>query len=307
MAPLTAEQLATRSTGIGASEIGAVAGLSRWDSPLTVYLRKLGLSDDKPSNDAIEAGNELEPAICAWAGKRLGAELIEVGTVRHSKHAFALCTPDRVFADRSALLQVKNVGLRMAHEWGDDADEVPDAYRAQVEWEMEVTEINRAFLAVLVGGQTLRIYQFDRDRELAASLIAIGGKFWREHVLAQVPPPIDGSDKTRAWLESQHPSSIGKLREAPAEAEDWARRYVAASAAAKLAEEEKALAGNHLRALIGADEGVMSRWGKATWKSNASGTPRWKEIAEHLGATPSVIARFTGAAPRVLRVALKGN
>lgn len=309
MAPLTTEQLEMRRTGIGASEVAAVCGISPWQSPIDVWLRKVGATGEEEPNEAMQAGNFLERGILDWYAHEMGGIALETGlpTLRHPKHEFAFATPDGRWKDGSRLVQVKNVGLRMTAHWGEDPESIPEDYRAQIEWEMEVTGVSRCDVAVCIGGQKLRIYPIERDPELAASLVVIVGAFWRNHVLAEVPPPIDASDSARRYLEKRHPSHVKPLAVAPPEAEEWAHRYAAALALEKQADDEKRLAGNKLREMIGEAEGVAGPWGKATWKQNGKAAPAWKQIAEELGATPEIIARHTPPGGRVLRVYPKKN
>ena len=300
---LTPAQLAMRNTGIGASEIGAALGLSRWETPLGIYLRKIGETPEFEGNEATEAGLELEPAIATWAAKKLGnPPTHEEGTVRHPEHSFIFATPDRIFDDRSAILQIKNVGFHMRHEWGDDGDDVPHAYRVQIEWEMIAVGIKRAWLAVCIGGQRLRIYGFDQDPSMSESLIRQAHHFWHEHVLARVPPPIDGAEKTRRWLESKHPGHFGNARAIEWQEAEWCADYLRAIAMEKEAKETKALLGNRLRAALGDHEGAEGHGVKVTWTQNENGTPSWKAIAEEAGATPDLIAKHTPPGPHVLRV-----
>lgn len=300
---LSPEQLAMRSSGLGASEIGAALGLSRWETPLGIYLRKVGEAPEFEGNEATEAGLELEPAIATWALKKLGnPPAHESGTVRHPVHSFCFATPDRIFDDRSAILQIKNVGFHMRDEWGDDHDDVPHAYRVQVEWEMIATGIKRAHLAVCIGGQRLRIYTFDQDPATSESLIRQAHHFWHEHVLARVPPPIDGAEKTRRWLESKHPGHFGSMRAIEWDEAEMCADYLRAIAAENEAKETKALIGNRLRAALGDSEGAEGQGVKFTWKQNANGSPNWKAIAAHFDPSPELVAEHTPPGPHVLRV-----
>lgn len=300
---LTAEQLIQRRSGLGASEIAAVCGASPYATPLDVYLRKLGLVDDTVENDARRAGNMLEPAILSWyAAEMGGANLRASLTLRHPSYEWALATPDAVWTDEPRLVEAKNVGIRMAHEWGDDPDAVPASYMLQTQWQMEVCGYERCDLAVLIGGQTLRIYPQRRDPELCASLLTIAGRFWRNNVLAEVPPPIDGSDGARAYLDRKHPRQMRPMLPAPHGAEELARRYKAAIEAENSALAEKKLCGNILRGMIGDAEGISATWGHVSWKTNKAGTPAWKQIAEACNPPPELIAEHTPSPPRVLRV-----
>lgn len=301
---LTTEQIEMRRTGIGASEIAAVCGVSPWDGPLDVWLRKTGRADEKQATPEMHAGNMLERAICDWYAVEMGGPaLVESTTLRHPRIPYALATPDRVWRDDpKRLVQAKNVGLRMAEHWGEDPDAIPEDYRLQIEWEMEVAGADRCDVVVLIGGQRLRIYPIYRDRALAESLLKIAGHFWEKHVLADVPPDVDASEGARRYLERKHPRHITPLVDAPDEAAEWAARYAAAMAMAKAAEEEKDLCGNHLRKIIGDAEGIRGPWGKATWKANRTGTVAWKALAESFKPDPNLIQQYTSEPTRSLRV-----
>jgi len=55
-----------RSTVLGASEVAGVLGLSPWDTPYTVWLRKVGLGDEKADNEAMEFGRRAEQMLGRW-------------------------------------------------------------------------------------------------------------------------------------------------------------------------------------------------------------------------------------------------
>jgi putative phage-type endonuclease len=304
---LSAAQLAMRSTGIGGSEIAAVVGLSEYDSPLDVYRRKRGLEDEKLSTEAMEAGNRLEPAICDWAGDALGLALVPSDTLRHPDNDWMFATPDRLVRGQRSGLQAKNVGIRMAHKWGETDDAIPDEYRVQVEWEMEVASLDLMYVAALIGGQRLRIYTIRRDDEIVADIVGKARSFWFDHVLAGNPPPIDGSDRTRQRIQREHPTANGLILPGTAEVEALARTYLTARDAEKAAQRAKTEAGNRLRKLIGDAAGYVGREWKATWTGTENGKPDWKAIAEEMGATEAVIAKHTPPGGRTLRVSLKGQ
>src|SRR5690606_28440496 len=57
------EWLGVRRKGIGGSEIAAIAGLSPFETPLSVYLRKIGELPDKEETEAMYWGSVLENVI----------------------------------------------------------------------------------------------------------------------------------------------------------------------------------------------------------------------------------------------------
>jgi hypothetical protein len=93
--------LAARRTGIGASEVAAVLGLSPYESPLDVYCRKLGLVPEKAETEAMRWGLRLEPLLAAEYAERTGYPLVATQVfLRHPDKPFLLATLDGVRASR---------------------------------------------------------------------------------------------------------------------------------------------------------------------------------------------------------------
>ena len=105
---LTNEQLAIRKTGITGSEIAAVAGLSPYESPLTVWARKLDLVDDD-SSAVMERGTYLEEGIRSWYCAKTGANVAIVGTMVHPDNPIIIATPDGIAyrGDERRALEIK--------------------------------------------------------------------------------------------------------------------------------------------------------------------------------------------------------
>ena len=104
---LTAEKLAERNTYIGASEAAAVLGLSRWETPLSVWARKTGLVpvQNKSGMLAIEVGDELENAVCNLFARRTRKVVARVNeTIRHKAWPFIAANLDRRVVGEDAVL-----------------------------------------------------------------------------------------------------------------------------------------------------------------------------------------------------------
>lgn len=316
---LTEAQKALRLTGITASEVGAVAGLSPYARPLDVWLVKRGLAE-VPETDAMRLGTALEPVVAdlyareyVGHGERIAtpAEVwpeSEGGTLRHSEEPWIIATPDRVvfsYADGipgaydARLVEIKTVSHRSAHHWGEAHDDVPPWYRAQVEWQMLVTGVEACDLVALIGGAELRVYRLTRDEELAAMLVDVARAFWR-HVVEGTEPPIDGSESWRAYLEQRFRGGRGALLAATRAADEIAERLADARDRRVAAERDEELAANEMRALIGDADGVQGEGWRATWRTGAKGSPKWRDIACALGADarPELITQHTAAPTR---------
>lgn len=296
---LTPEQLAFRMTGLSASDIGAVAGLSPYATPLDVYLVKRGLLTVE-ENGAMRMGHVLEPVIAGLYEADLApGESIAMpaavwpesvhGTVRHASRPWVLASPDRVVLRDGAvdrLVEIKTVSARMAHHWGEAADDVPAGYRAQVEWQMEATGIPSADLVAWVNGWNgpeVRTYRFERDPQLAAMLLAIGDRFWRG-VREGREPAVDGSESWSEYLAKKFPRALRTIEPATSTEDEIAREFLSLLVESKRIESRLDELKNRLCATIGDREGVEGSGWRATWKTDKAGKPAWKTIATALGA-----------------------
>lgn len=314
---LTEAQRAIRATGLGSSEIGAVAGLSPYTGPMDVWLVKRGLAE-VPETEAMRLGTALEPVVASlYEGGHLATgEALKTaaemwpreaphGVLRHPREGWVLASPDRVVAaagDRRGrpprLVEIKSVAWRSAHHWGDAHDEVPPWYRAQVEWQMLVTGVPACDLVALIGGAELRVYRLAADPALAGMLLDIGRAFWRTVERGEAPA-VDASETWRRHLEARFPRAGAEMVAATRDHDEIAARLADARGRKAAAEADEERAANELRAAIGDAAGIAGEGWKATWKP-AKGSPAWKSIAMELGAEgrPEVVARHTAAPSR---------
>jgi putative phage-type endonuclease len=315
---LTSAQQALRKTGIGASEIGSLVGAAgAWDTPLSLWAKKVGLVEDADDTDVpehVELGNLLEPVIAALYARRTGFELYEPGTLVHPTDPLRIATPDRLVRGQPRGAQIKKA--RSRGTWGKEGtDEAPEAIICQVQWECSVVDLELEDVPVLFWGSHLAVYTIKRDDELIGGLAELASRWWRDHVVANVPPEPDGSERTKEALSKMFPKNRGRFIQlgAPeigtmaAHVFALAQDYMLARDGGRDVEERKEEAGNALRLLIGDADGFDAPWGRVTWKQPANGKPSWKSIAEALGAPPELVAAHTPPPSRTLHVHLKGK
>jgi putative phage-type endonuclease len=192
------------NVGIGASEISAVCGLNPYASPWDIWLRKTGQAEGFTGNAFTEWGHRLEPAIRQAYADKTGATIEVPGdSMFHPECAWARATPDGFVIEkgtRVSLVQCKNVGAWVEKSW---KEAPPDYVQLQEQWEMYVTELSRADVAVLIGGNDFRIYTIHRDNKVIADLVTIASNFWH-HVETRTPPKIDGSDACQQHIEKRY-------------------------------------------------------------------------------------------------------
>lgn len=210
-----AEWLAWRQQGVGASDVAAILGLSRWASPWSLWCNKTGLlPDDDDETDYQRFGRYAERMIAPWFTDETGLYVTgEQARMEHPEHPWRRCTTDGFVTDSAAayvdldelqgLLQIKTTGP------GRRYDELPPDWQAQEQYEMHVTGLPKAWLAVL-HGRRLEIYELERDEADIAFIVEQVDRFWHDHVLAGVPPEIDGHEATLAALDVLYPTAAPK-------------------------------------------------------------------------------------------------
>lgn len=200
-----------RRQGIGGSDIGAILGLSKWASPWSVWAEKCGLTDGQDETDEMTAGRWLELAIAPWFTERTGLHIVHAqARVHRTERPWQRVTIDGAAADGPNLERLADalgvVEIKTG-ERGNDWDEIPPIYQAQAQWQMATTDLPHCWIPML-HGRRLTIYELRRDQADIDFMIDAAGRFWNDHVLAGVPPEVDGSDATLAALAQVWPGHV---------------------------------------------------------------------------------------------------
>lgn len=260
--------LAERRTGIGGSDAAAVCGVSRWATPLDVYLDKLGERDDNQTTE-MRRGSLLEPVVRQMYADETGLQVrVPRGIRRSKKHAFMLANLDgEVVGPEERLVEIKTASSDA--EWGDPGtDDIPVEYQFQVQHYLAVTGHHRADVAVLFGNRfTFAIYQVAADQELQQMIIEAEAELWDRVQRKDPPEPVTLEDCRRRFPRARKGEMIAtadlsracqELQEAKLQAEHWT----------EIADKAKALiqAGMGEYEILKAGDRVL-----ATWKSAKDG------------------------------------
>lgn len=258
---------AARRTGIGGSDAAAAVGLSKWKTPLELFLEKRG-EFTTVENEPMRWGTILEPVVRQEYANRTGREVVRPGSyLRHPTRPYAIANLDGI-VDGMRLYEGKTA--RTAEGWGEPGtDEIPGEYMLQVQHCMAVVGLVVADVAVLISGQDFRVYEVPADTELQELLLDQEEEFW-ELVQQGVPPePINSADIRRRWR-----FSTAKKVVASQEAIAAAVRLRAVKDALKEGEQQEEQLAALMQSEMQDAAELVDESGKplATWKTAKAGT-----------------------------------
>ena len=262
------EWLEARKQGIGGSDASVVCGISRYKSPVELWMEKTGQLPSQEAGEAAYWGNLLESLVREEFTKRTGIEVTKPSVIYQSQeHPFMLANVDGLCEDDThgpCIFEAKTASAYKTGEW---EDAIPDEYMIQIQHYMAVTGYQGAYIAVLIGGNAFRWKFVERDEELISMLVSLEEDFWR-HVQNGTPPALDGSDASAGFLAERFPNSVPQSEIAlPDKAAELLQQYDLSCEVLKLATEQKQEAENQLKQMLGDHETGTSGNRVITWKS----------------------------------------
>ncbi len=203
-----------RTGFLGGSDIASVLGVSPWKSAYALWEEKLGATqepDDEQRDKVLRRGKRLEPVVMEMLQDEhdiwvLDRNVIHVDPAYEWMRAeidFEHAIPDiaRLTDHTVGNGDVKTVHPYAAKDWGaEGTDELPAYYVAQFQWGLMVTGRAVCMVAALIGADDLRIYEVHRDEEIIAHIRQAAINFWTNHVLTEVPPPIQTAEDAAKML-----------------------------------------------------------------------------------------------------------
>ena len=194
-----------RNQGVGGSLVGTIAGLNKWESPYTAWAKYTGQIDDNiPQSPAMEWGHRLESVVLdKFQDEHPELEVVrEVGTWQNLERPYQIANPDAIATDEHgnlAVIEIKTA--RFPDDWDSG---VPLYYLTQVQWYLSCLGIQRAYVAVLIGGSDYREYEVEADHFQQEADIALVER-WLAAVKDNQAPDWDGSESTYETVRKMHP------------------------------------------------------------------------------------------------------
>lgn len=181
-----------RSKSIGGSDAAAIMGLSRYRTPIDVWMEKTGISKNSIDSRFVYWGNALEDLVCREFSKQTGLSVRRKNSLLIDKeHAFITGNIDRQVVGENAFLEAKTCSAYKTSEWDNAA---PDEYIAQCAHYMMVGGYSHCYLAVLIGGNDFRWFRMERDESVIAAVRTAEVGFWEKYVESNICPPAMGGD-----------------------------------------------------------------------------------------------------------------
>ena len=317
---------ADRLTGLGGSDLGAILGLNPYRTPYQIWLEKSGRSEPFTGNLQTRFGSYAEEFVAREYSDRTGRQVQRYNSLLRHPTAPLLGHIDRLVVPEGAKrashqreirtdlgLEAKTAHALAASrngDWGEPGtDAVPASYLIQCQAYMLLTGCANWDLAVLFGNSDFAIYHLHQDQELGEYIVEEASRWWRDYVVADVPPPPSSELEARQRWPGHTPGKVVDLDEAQAE---LLRDYAALKRQTKSQEaREKLLRDQLFPVLADADEIRINGQPVATYRANkASNKTDWRALAERLLPTVSealraqFLAEFTTSVPgpRVLRL-----
>ncbi|HYH14325.1 MAG TPA: YqaJ viral recombinase family protein [Flavisolibacter sp.] len=226
----TADWLAYRTrTGIGASEVGIILGLSQYKSALQMFYDKIGerLVDDAAYSMPAFMGHVMEPVISdLWEywegseetiirnkreGKRVGLA-VPVNAIAHNrKYPHLFVSLDReghrisTYNGQPFPLELKTIAAWESDKWSGG---IPPLYVVQIQTQMLVCEETYAEMAILKNGNCLDVLSFEANPGIQQTIVERTKLFWdkvvegRKLITQMVEAERNGNYKLRNELDA---------------------------------------------------------------------------------------------------------
>ena len=265
------EWLKWRKRGIGGSDVSCLLGINKWKSEIELWLDKTNQTNEPAEeNEAMQWGNIMEPIIRNHFAEVMNKPVVEVkAMLQHPQYPYMLADVDGLTVDDAgnpAILEIKTASEYKRSEWEED---IPTYYQTQVQHYLCVTGIAKAYVAVLIGGNSFKVYEVDADMEIQSMLVTLEQEFWNK-VQNMIRPEMDGSDAAKDLLDNIYRGGIAEQIILPEEAIEYVDQYIEACAEEDNAKAKKQEASNRIKEIMGDYDKAKCLNHTISWKTVSS-------------------------------------
>lgn len=183
------EWLSWRKTVITATEASIIMGNNPWETLYRCWQRKLGLIEEKVSNDAMERGKRLEPEARAQFNERYCLDMVPM-VVESTEFDFLGASLDGISPTGNTLLEIKCGGAKL-HAMAKN-QEIPEYYLDQIQHQLLVTGAERCFYYSYDGTDGISIEVLP-DPKFKEDFMPKARAFWKCVAFAE-PPALQDRD-----------------------------------------------------------------------------------------------------------------
>ncbi len=209
----TQEWVSERANYIGGSEVAAVLGLSKYSTPLQVWMKKKGMLPPAEGNPIMAFGHYFEDVMAAWFEQQTGLKTRKISKpFIHKQHTFLRANIDRqVLADpangleSTAVLELKTT---TSHRLKAVDYQIPDEWHYQLMHYLALTGYETGMLLVYERDtcEFLEPMMVQRDEDLIIEMESKLVEWWNTFMLnsseGRRPEPINSEDALILYPES---------------------------------------------------------------------------------------------------------
>lgn len=314
------EWLEGRKKGIGASDVGTLLGLNKYNTPLRLWNKIMGLTAPEGESAAMSRGHRVEPLVASDFAAATGA-IIDEGSAEDfhavdNDKPWLRVSPDRMWWPAGTPESERTMENALILECKTcTADITPDTvfdhfpyWYAQIQYQMGVMGVQKAALGwICVGNPNLPfdylMLDFD-EKYYLDTIVPTVDAFWNDNVLGGAQPDqvLDNEDAGLRWSRAE----TGSKAVATQEVIDSIIRCRAIEAQIKALEKEADDIKLGVKISMGDSEALVMPDGKtevATWKNCT--TAARLDAKRLQSEQPDVYEKYMGQASESRRLLLK--
>jgi predicted phage-related endonuclease len=152
----------------------------------------------------VKMGHVMQPIIGRLAQDRLQMELKDADySMTHPREPWLRSHFDFISADGTVLVEAKNYGSHQSKKFDEEIGLMPDADRIQCIHEATVHGVSTVYLAVLLGGQELKVIKVDVTPDMMLEHVQWCAKWWGFVASDTQPDPETVEQCKMSWPVSE--------------------------------------------------------------------------------------------------------
>lgn len=181
-----------RKGGIGSSDIPSIMGINPYKSAYQLFLETTGKKQREEVTEAMTHGKEMEPIARNLFNETFGMNF-SPQCFQHDQLSFLRASLDGHDDEQKAILEIKSPFSARKIESLWTADSPPIVYSYQIQYQMLVSGLSTAYLAIYDSKALetqLKVFRIKEDIELQKKILEEVTHFWKS-VQTNTPPEMD--------------------------------------------------------------------------------------------------------------------